>query len=226
MGLLGMWPRARLPQLGPPFRAGGQHSARVSHVPDGWSLCAAVAGLWGSLLRGHRCTNACLCAMRTCVFGEVRQVLGGDSSASRHPRLPRRLPLLCHPAQSHSGLYQANLPGPGGLSGRVLLRQRRLDRNANTLWNCSHYFVLCFFSCKPAVERSKSSQVLVINCGFCTTESHFRLFRASCGCSDGHCGTQMWSTLDHRCLAPPEWNTVSAVLPTNCFKQGSSTRLF
>lgn len=116
LGLFGLWSRARLPQLGPPFRAGAQHSARVPHVPGGRALCAVVAGLWGGLLRGHRCTHARLRAMWTRVFGEVCKVLGGDTSAPWHPRLPRRLPLLCHPAQSYSGLFQANLPGPGGLS--------------------------------------------------------------------------------------------------------------
>lgn len=152
LGLFGLWPRTRLPQLGPPFRAGSQHSARVSYVPGGRALCATVAGLWGGLLCGHRCTNARLCAMWTCVFGEVGKVLGGDTSAPWHPRLPRRLPLLCHPAQPYSGLFQVNLPGPGGLSWRVLLWQRGLNRNANTLWNLQ-LFCAFFCSCKPAVER-------------------------------------------------------------------------
>lgn len=150
MGVLGVWSCARLPQLGPSFGAGGQHSERVSHVPRGGPLCAAVAWLWTGLLRGHRCAHACLCAMWTRVLGEVGQVLGTDSSTPRHPCISCGLPLLCHPAQPHSGLFQANLPGPGGLSWGVLLRQRRLDRNGNMLWNRWDYFMLfccCFFVC-------------------------------------------------------------------------------
>ena len=99
MGVFDVWPRARLPQLGPPLRARGQRPAGVSHVPDGGAVCTTVAGLRSGLLRGHGCPHACLRTMWTRVFREVRQVLGGDPSASRHPRFPRRLPLLCHTAQ-------------------------------------------------------------------------------------------------------------------------------
>lgn len=88
-------------------------------MPGGGSIRAAVAGLRGSLLCGHGRAHTRLCAMRTRVFREIGEVLVRDPPSPRHSRLPRRLPLLCHPAQSPSGLLQANLPGPGGLSGRV-----------------------------------------------------------------------------------------------------------
>lgn len=119
LGLFGLWSRAWLPQLGSPLRAGAQRGAGVPHVPGGGSIRAAVAGLRGSFLCGHGCAHTRLCAMRTRVFGEVGEVLVRDPSSSWHSRLPRRLPLLRHPAQSPSGLLQTNLPGPGGLSGMV-----------------------------------------------------------------------------------------------------------
>ncbi|CAG10586.1 unnamed protein product [Tetraodon nigroviridis] len=104
LGLPGLRPRARLSQLGQPLGAGAQRPARVPHVPGGRALRAALAGLRGRLLRGHGRAHARLRAVRTRVLGEVCEVLVGDTSAPRHPRLPLRLPLLRHPAQSDAGL--------------------------------------------------------------------------------------------------------------------------
>lgn len=190
-----MRPCARLPQLGTPFGAGSERSERVSHVPSGGALRATVAGLWTGLLRGHRCAHTCLRSMWTRVLGEVSQVLGGDPSTPWHPCISRCLPLLCHPAQPHSGLLQANLPGPCGLSWRVLLRQRRLNRNANMLWNCSDYFMLSFVHVSQLWKGASSGHVLWILCN----REPLQMFRASCGCLNGHCGIQ-------RCGAPRTTN--------------------
>lgn len=124
VGLPGVRARARLPQLGPPLRAGAQHPAGMPHVPGGGTLRPAVAGLRARLLRGHGRAHSRLCAVWTRLLGEVGQVLVRDPSAPRHPRVPRRLPLLCHAARPLSGLVQADLPGPGGLIRGSLLPER------------------------------------------------------------------------------------------------------
>lgn len=115
LGLPQLRPRARLPQLGPPERHGGQR-AGVSHVQDCGPLRTALARLRGGLLRGRRTAHSRVHALRTRVLGEVREVLGADSAASRHARLPRRLPVLCHAAGWGTELRQINFPGSGGLT--------------------------------------------------------------------------------------------------------------
>lgn len=200
LGVLGVRSRARLPQLGPPFGDGGQHWARVSHVPGGGALRATVAGLRAGLLRGHRCTHIRLRAMRTCVFREVGQVLVRDPSAPRHSRLPRSLPLLRHPTWPNSGLFQANLPGSGGLSLRGLALAEEIKQEC---WHAvKDYFVLSFIYVSQLWNEASLFQVLVMYCGL-TIESHYRLFGAFCGCLDGHCRIQ-------RCEA--HWTTDARLL--------------
>lgn len=106
----------------------------MSHVSRGGALRTSLAGLRAGLLRGRGRPHVRLRALRTRVFREVGEILGGHPSAPRDPRLPRRLSLLRHTTQSDSGLFQTDLPGPRGLILlRVLLRQRGGDWDANML---------------------------------------------------------------------------------------------
>lgn len=48
-----------------------------------------------------------------------------------------------------------------------------------------NYFVLSFVHVS---QLWKGIKVLVLYCGFCTTESHYGVFRARSGRFNGHCG--------------------------------------
>lgn len=91
---------------------------------------------------------------------------------------------------------------------------------------CSERLFCAFFHlCKPALERSEpfsgSGHVLWIDNREPLQIVRGLLWLFGWPLQD----TEMWSTLDHRPTAPPELNTVLAVLPTNLFKQGSSAGL-
>ncbi|XP_043407656.1 E3 ubiquitin-protein ligase pellino homolog 3 isoform X1 [Chelonia mydas] len=115
LGLCQLRPRPRLPQLGLPQGEGGA-GAGVPHVPSSRTLRAALAGLRGWVVPGHRPAHPRLLPLRPRLFPEDCAVLGPDPAAPRHPCLPCRLPLLWHLAHRRAGICAPYLPGPHGLS--------------------------------------------------------------------------------------------------------------
>ena len=114
LGVPQLRPRARLPQLGPSQRRGGQR-AGVPHVQDCGPLRAALARLRGGLLRRRGTAHSRFHPLRTRVLREVCEILGSDPAASRNSRLSCRLPFLCHAAAWGAELHQTDFPRSSGL---------------------------------------------------------------------------------------------------------------
>lgn len=115
LGIPQLRPRARLSQLGPSERHGGQWEG-VSHVQDCGPLRAPVAGLRGGLLRRCRTAHSCVHPMWARVLREVCKILVSDPAASRNSRLSCRLPFLCHAAAWGTELHQIDFPRSGWLT--------------------------------------------------------------------------------------------------------------
>ncbi|XP_028915977.1 E3 ubiquitin-protein ligase pellino homolog 3 isoform X1 [Ornithorhynchus anatinus] len=115
LGLRALRPRPRLPRLGLPAGA-GPPGARVSPVPPGGALRAPVAGPRGRPLPGPRPPQPRLRPLRPRLLREDGPLLGPDPAAARHPRLPRRLPLLRGLAHGGARLRPTHLPGAAGLA--------------------------------------------------------------------------------------------------------------
>ncbi|XP_077351709.1 E3 ubiquitin-protein ligase pellino homolog 1b isoform X1 [Festucalex cinctus] len=115
VGLPALRPRARLPRLGQSARGAGRAPARMPHVSGQGALRAPVAGLRGRFLRGRRAAHARLRPLRPRLLREDGRLLESDPAAPRHAHLPRRLPLLCPPAEQRTRLRQTHLPRTPGL---------------------------------------------------------------------------------------------------------------
>lgn len=82
-----------------------------------------------------------------------------------------------------------------------------------------NYFVLSFVHVS---QLWKGVKVLVLYCGFCTTESHYRAFRARSGRFNGHCGGH-WTS--GAWLLQNDKLIQLSCLPSN-FEEGPSAGLF
>lgn len=109
LGVSQLRPRARLPQLGPSQRHGGQREG-VSHVQDSGPLRATLARLRGGLLRRRGTAHSRFHSLWTRVLREVCEILVSDPAASRNSRLSCRLPFLCHTAAWGTELHQIDFP--------------------------------------------------------------------------------------------------------------------